>query len=286
VTWVAGTAGGTVRGVQLTSFTNVAGTLRGAQIAQLVNVARGDAQGLQLGGVVNWAGRLGGVQVGGALNRAAAVSGLQAAPINVARSLTGLQLAVVNVGGDVEGAQVGVVNVARRVRGLQLGVVNVSDEADGALGVLSLVRSGRHDLELYGTEVSPLCVALRLGGRRLHGVLTAGVKPGASDLEGSTRWTAGGGAGVGFEPTDRFAVDVDVLAQGIHDGQHAADAGIASLRILGAWRSSEWLALFGGPTVNVLLADGPRPDLHLGWNIPAGSRDVRAWAGFVAGLRL
>jgi hypothetical protein len=63
-------------------------------------------------------------------------------------------------------------------------------------------------------------------------------------------------------------------------------AAVASLRLLAAWRSSEWIALFGGPTANVLFGAEPRPDLHLGWSLPAGSRDVRVWAGFVAGLRL
>lgn len=257
VTWAAASAGGLVRGVQLTSLVNVAGDLRGAQLAQVVNVTRGTARGVQLGGVVN-----------------------------VARDLAGLQLAVVNVGGDVGGAQVGVVNVARRVRGAQVGVLNLAGDADASVGVLSLVRNGRHALELHATELSPLGATLRLGGRRVHGLLTVGVTPGEHRETGKTRWTTGAGVGVGFAPAERLGLDLDLLAQALHDDGTSADAGIGSLRVVAAWRASPWLAVFAGPTANVLVTREDRPDLHLGWKLRSGATEVRAWPGFVAGVRL
>ncbi len=286
LTWAAGAAGGTVRGLQLTTIANVAGDLRGAQLAQLVNVVRGEARGVQLGGAVNWAQRIAGVQAGWGLNRAAGATGLQLATVNLAERLAGLQLAVVNVGGDVGGAQVGLVNVARRVRGLQLGVVNLADEADGAVGQLSLVRTGRHEVEVHATELSPLGAAVRLGGHRAHGLLVAGVRPGAERHTGKTRWTTGAGLGIGFEPAPRLALDLDVLAQAIHDDGRTAEAGLGTVRLVAAWRASQWLALFGGPTANLLVSDEARPDLHLGWSLGSGRREVRAWPGFVAGVRL
>ena len=93
----------------------------------------GTIEGLQLGGVAVHAEKeIRGAQVGGVIAITGAVSGAQVAPINVA--------------GPVDGAQLGVVNVGRKVRGLQIGVVNISEEADAAIGVVSIARDGIHPI--------------------------------------------------------------------------------------------------------------------------------------------
>jgi hypothetical protein len=269
VTWAAASAGGVVRGAQLATVTTVARELRGLQASQLVNVIRAGGEGVQLGGAANVARRL---------------DGLQAAAVNVAGGVRGVQLAVVNVGGEVSGTQLGLVNVARRVRGAQVGLVNLAEEADGSVGVLALVRNGRHEVELYATELTPLAAGVRLGGRRVYGVLAAGVQPDPQERSGKTLATAGGGAGVGFEPAQRLALDLDLLAQAV-SLDRAVEAVLGSLRAVAAYRLTPWMSIHAGPTANLLVSDEVQPDLHLGWRLD-GSRYARVWVGFVAGVRI
>lgn len=269
VTWAAASAGGVARGLQLATITTVARELRGVQAAQLVNVVRAGGRGVQLGGAANLARRL---------------DGVQAAAVNVAAGLRGVQLALVNVGGEVAGTQVGLVNVARRVRGAQVGLVNLADEADGSVGVLSLVRDGRHEVELYATELTPLAAGVRLGGRRAYGVLAAGVQPDAQPRSGETLWTLGAGAGVGFEPSQRLALDLDLVAQAVSLGD-SAEAVLGSLRAVAAYRLTPWMGIHAGPTANVFVSDEDQPDVHLGWKLDGG-RYARVWLGFVAGVRI
>lgn len=285
LTWAAGTAGGRVRGAQLTTIANVAGDLDGAQLAQVVNVARRAARGVQLGGALNWAGSLRGVQAG-VVNVARDAAGLQASVVNVGGGVAGLQLAVVNVGGEVAGTQLGLVNVARRVDGLQLGLVNLAREADASVGLLSLVQGGRHEVDLFATELSAANVAIRLGGARAYGLLVAGLEPGEVPGERATRWTVGGGAGVGFAPAPSLGLDLELLAQAVRYDDADPDGLLGSLRATASWRATPWLAIFAGPTANVFASSAPRPDVHLGWKLEAGRRDARVWPGFAAGVRL
>lgn len=270
VTWAAASAGGVARGVQLATITTVTRELRGLQASQVVNVTRVRGKGVQLGGAANWARRLDGVQA--------------AAAVNCAAELHGVQLALVNVGGEVKGAQVGLVNVARSVRGAQVGLVNLAREADASVGLLALVGGGRHEVELYATELTPLAAGLRLGGRRAYGVLVAGAQPDSQPRSGETLWTVGGGAGVGFEPAQRLALDLDLVAQAVSLGD-AAEAVLGSLRAVAAYRLTPWMGIHAGPTVNLFVSDEDLPDVHLGWKLDT-ARYTRVWVGFVAGVRI
>jgi hypothetical protein len=181
---------------------------------------------------------------------------------------------------------VGVVNVARRVKGLQLGVFNLADDADASVGVLSLVRSGRHDLELYVTEITTFNLAARLGGRSVHGLLLAGIQPGAQHPVGRTRWNTGLGVGTGTAIGHGLDLDADLLAQTVLYDWTTPHNLLATARVLLGWRATPWITLFGGPTGNLLLSDDVQADLHhLGWKVNART-DSRAWVGFVAGLRI
>jgi hypothetical protein len=287
VTWIAASAGGRVRGVQLAYITSVAGQLQGVQLTTVVNVLRGAGAGAQLASMVNVAtARVTGFQASGAFNYAGEVVGAQASCVNLTSLTRGAQLAVVNVGGDVTGAQVGLVNVARRVKGLQLGVLNLADDADASVGVLSLVRSGRHDLELYVTEITTFNLAARLGGRTVHGLLVAGIQPGAQHPIGGTRWAAGLGVGTGAAIGHGLDLDADLLAQRVLHDWTTPHNVLVTARVLLGWRATPWIAIFGGPTASLFLSDDIRADLHhLGWKVNART-DSRAWVGFVAGLRI
>jgi hypothetical protein len=259
-------AGGDARGVQLGGVFNVAGgVLRGAQVGGAVNVAGGDVHGFQLGGVANWAaGRVDGFQIGGAVNRAGDVEGLQlggvvnvaadlrgaqlGGALNVGGDLRGMQLAVLNVGGDVTGVQLGVVNIARRVHGLQLGVVNVASDVDGAsVGVLSAVRNGHHAAEVWGTDLVPLLVGVKLGSRHVYSLLAAGATPEVAHL----------GVGLGVHaPLGPLYLDVDVTSYELQrfDRKTNPTDMLAQARVMVGMPILPRVSLFGGVAVNAALA--------------------------------
>jgi hypothetical protein len=287
LTWIGASARGTLRGLQASQLANVAHDVRGVQLTSIVNLARADVRGVQLATILNLAGReVRGWQGAVVGNYAPTVVGVQSGTVNVANRVAGLQLSIVNVGGDVKGSQIGVVNVARRVSGLQLGILNVADSADATVGVLSAVRDGRHALEVFATELSPFNVGLRLGGRRVYGLLVAGVDPEEQPEVGMTRWTAGLGVGAGFELGARVTLDVDLLAQSVrYDDEEHANNGLGTFRVIAGWNATPWMALFAGPTVSLLVSDDAHPDLELGRSVDLRETG-RLWAGFVAGLRI
>ncbi len=131
-----------VRGVSVASFIGVTGRdAEGANLA-ILSVVGGDSRGV---GVTSTLGLYGGDVTGATLGIANFVRGvprglLLGAGLNAHRgTLEGASIGTANLAlGDVEGTQIGVANIARRVHGLQLGVVNVAEEADAAVGVLSL----------------------------------------------------------------------------------------------------------------------------------------------------
>jgi hypothetical protein len=85
----------------------------------------------------------------------------------------------------------------------------------------------------------------------------------------------------------RFGLDLDLLAQTVHHDTAEPRNVLATARALIAWYASPWMALFAGPTGNVLVSDERQPYLErLGWKLGHGSREVRGWVGFAAGLRL
>lgn len=255
-TSAAASAGGLVRGVQYSHIAVITRDLRGVQLGGAAALARGRAQGLQMA-------------FGAAITLG---------------EMRGAQIALVNFGRDVAGAQIGLVNVARKVSGLQLGLVNVSRTADAAVGLVSVVGDGRHDVELYATELMPINAGARLGGRRIHGILAAGLDPDRVEGTGETRWTAGLGAGGGVD-IGRVNLDVDLLAQLLtYDGEEPK-SGIGTLRLVAGYRVARHLTPFAGATANLFISEVDRPDVRLGRSVGVGSHG-RLWAGFVAGVRI
>ena len=127
---------GTVEGLQLGGVVDYAARgITGVQLAGVGAITGGSASGAQLAGVFNLStGPTTGAQLAGVVNVAA-------------DSVTGAQLAPVNIAGPVQGVQIGVVNIGRKVRGLQLGVINIADEVDGAaIGLVSISRDSVHPI--------------------------------------------------------------------------------------------------------------------------------------------
>lgn len=326
-------AGGEVSGVQASVGANWAGgRVGGAQLATGVNVARADFTGAQISSGVNWTdggftgyqgsaavgfvrGRMEGVQNavvnvaadgGGALQAGIAnwaggrLEGLQlAGGVSWARELSGAQIGILNVGGSVEGAQIGVVNVASgEVHGTQIGVFNYADDVDAPIGVLSVVRRGRFNLDVWADETSAANVGIKLGARYVYGIVTAGTSVG-STYDGKQRWATGLGLG-GHLPLDLPAlsfVNVELMSRQMHYG--AAWDGdddlmlITTLRLAGGWQLAPRLALVAGPTLNVSVASA-QADARGGFGFFGRSADlggssdatVRLWPGFFVGVQI
>ena len=264
------------RGVQVGGLYAGSGPLVGAQVSGLLSWANGDARAAQVTGLV--------AVVGGHLE------GVQASGIfNWAERLDGVQVSTVNVAGDAAGVQVGVVNVGKRVHGVQVGVVNVADDTDVPVGLVNIMREGRNELELFATETSALNLATRLGSRRFHTILTAGLSP--TEHAGETRWTYGAGIGVTLLANAPVTLDLDAYASSLQYGAYQDTPGrlLATLRPTFAYRVAPRLSIVAAPTANVLVSsDGPHDDVSspFSWSVGTGKNDVRIFLGLALGLRI
>jgi len=284
---------GAVLGVQVGGAAAISGRLTGVQVAGAVTWAKGPAKAIQVAGALAYLeGDAQVVQVsGGASVVNGALEGIQVAGAFAgARSLEGIQLAPVNVAGKVDGVQIGVVNVGGRVHGAQIGVVNISEDVDLPLGLVNIVADGRQHLEVFATETSAVNVAVKLGNRTFHSVLTAGVDAGSH--AGETRWTAGAGLGVHLPLLPRLSLDVDAISQTVYYGSSdpAGTRALVTLRPTFAWQVAPRFALFAAPSANLFVTRaGEHGDVGFlsERNLNEGGRnDARLFAGFAVGARI
>jgi hypothetical protein len=301
---VVNVSSGPLSGAQLAGALNIAADeVKGAQLAGVANVVAGTAHGLQASGSVNVAKEMAGAQLSGGANVAAGtMHGLQASgganfakemtgaqlsgAANVALSLHGLQIAGgVNVAGTVEGAQLGVANIVLgTVHGVQIGVVNVSKETDFALGLVNVATHGRLEVDVWGLpEAGLLLAGLKNGGAHYHYIYAAGVRP----TDAHRAW---GAVGLGFRvgPVESVFVDIDAVAYTELHFDSAARNTLYQGRVVAGYRIVHGLAVFGGPTYNVLESSGGAPGgVAPGYATSLGqtsNETFRGWPGVVVGL--
>ncbi len=169
-----------VSGVQLAGFSNVTlGNSRGAQIAGFGNVQIGDYRGSQIAGFTNIA----------------------------TKKISGSQIsAFYNYGKNVKGTQIGLFNYADSLGGIPV-------------GLLSIVKSGYHKIELSADEVFYSNLAFRSGARKFHTMIMAGLKPKQSLSPADTSvWTFGYGLGTARKLTRWLYLDLDLSSQHINRG--------------------------------------------------------------------
>ncbi|HEX4514356.1 MAG TPA: hypothetical protein VH054_12490 [Polyangiaceae bacterium] len=253
------------------------GKLRGAQVSGAINVVAGDADGAQIAGAVNVSGDADGAQIAGAINVAANVDGTQiAGAINVAH-------------GDVNGAQIsGAINVASgRVHGLQLGVVNIADESDAPIGLVNVIKRGRHHVDVWGSESGLFMAGGQLGGKYTHAILAVGVRPGPD----GARFAVGGGIGFHVEASERLGIDVDFLHYDLSTLQSSRSVQMSQARVLFDVELLGGVRVFAGPTFNVLESNDPtdtNPSPYGSWSAtrPGSEWHVAIWPGIALGTRL
>jgi hypothetical protein len=220
--------GGKVYGVQAAGFANVNGAdTEAVQLAGFVNTNMGDTRGVQVAGFANTnLGKMNGVQVAGFSN----VTGMPSNGVQVAGfgnvqigDYSGSQFAgLTNIATEkITGSQISTFfNYGRKVHGTQIGLVNYADTLGGVpIGLLSIVKSGYHKIELSADEVFYTNLAFRTGVRKFHTMLMAGFKPQQSlDPADTSVWTFGYGLGTTPKLTRWWYLDLDISSQHVNKG--------------------------------------------------------------------
>ncbi len=295
-------------GLELGGLANLAtGDIEGAQIGGIGNLARGSARGLQFGGLLNFVTEdVVGSQIAGAMNYAKAgatglelagvanvvpgplVGGQIAGAFNLGQApVKGLQLAgVANVAvGGMKGAAVAPVNVATgQVHGVQIGVVNIAERTDFSLGVVNVNTRGRTHIEAWVQPESGIVAAgLKHGGSYWHSIYGAGV----SGFDGGATLILGLGGHVPV--ADRWFIDTDALAEWLPTSDDSTSySQIAHARAILGYRILPELAVFAGPSYNVLLREAGSDFDEPGYARRSGKSEepeVQLWPGLVVGVQ-
>lgn len=287
VTWLDGPA----TGLQVAGLGAWSGDLRGGQVGGLGTQAR-DVEGAQVAGLYTGAsGRLRGLQVAGlaAVAGGDVVGAQLAGGLTLAPEVDGWQIAPVNLAEALSGVQVGVVNAVRHGRGLQVGVVNLADTFDGLpLGLVNVIGDGIFAPTAWTSDQAPVAAGLKSGSRRAYVVVGLALDPWRDRPQLRTV----GAVGVHFFGRP-FWLDVDAAISSptlTYDPELAAANGldlVVSLRGSVGWQLFDHLAVFAGPSLN-LLASKVRTSPHPGWTLWArdGAVNLAVWPGFVAGVQL
>ena len=220
--------GRNVYGIQAAGFANVnGGETKAVQLAGFANTNLGESIGVQLAGFANTnLNRTNGVQVAGFSNVSIGNSkGVQVAGFGNVQvgDYRGSQIAgLTNIATEkISGSQIAALfNHGRRVQGTQIGLINYADTLGGVpIGLLSIVNTGYHKIELSADEVFYTNLAFRSGVRKFHTMIGAGFKPQQSLAATDTSvWTFGYGAGTSPKLAKWLYLDLDLSSQHVNRG--------------------------------------------------------------------
>ncbi|MBN1945718.1 MAG: hypothetical protein JW797_08570 [Bradymonadales bacterium] len=263
------------------ALNHIGGDLDGLQLAGGWNHVSDSAVGFQGAGAVNTVlGDLTGVQVAGGVNYSPRLTGVQAAPINVAGNLTGAQIGTVNV-------------TSGRVEGAQVGLLNYAEEADFSIGLVGATRVGGIHPVAWTSDTALINTGLRGDANYTYTTLSAGMYPLGEDLV----WLLGAGLGVKFP---RFVADFGLELDISHHAvmfEHDFENGYTSLtiaRLLARWDLLPGFSVYGGPAINLYVGQGENRLRERPGYIPSiGSYELEehevsaeAWPGFSLGINL
>jgi hypothetical protein len=248
---------GDVSKVQVAGIFNaVGGDVSGVQVAGYVNLNRGKFDGVQIGGNVNVnLSEVKGPQFGGLINvnwgesQGAMFAGLGDVQIHNYR---GPQFAgLFNVSTHrIDGGQFsGIMNFAGSVHGSQIALLNIADSVRGVpIGLMSLVRTGYHKIELSADEIFYTNLAFRTGVRQFYNILTVGMKP--NNFE-DVFWTVGYGIGTAPKITKWMSLNFDVTANQVSQGQFTPALNLLSKLYMGLdFQVAKKFSITTGVTLN------------------------------------
>jgi hypothetical protein len=284
---------GPVEGVQL-GFVNIGAVLVDGLQLGLLDIAAGDIQGAQVALANIATGELAGLQVGLFNLAGASFEGLQLGLLDIAAGeSSGAQIGLLNLAvQDLRGSQLGLLNIgAGPVDGTMIGLLNIAEDADTAIGLVSVLWRGRTQLDVWSGDTGLAMVGLKHGGKRVHNIYGVGVTH--RDGLGIVFATALG-IGIRMLDSEDWFLDLDAIEHGLLAHDRARDSydwtSIAQLRVPVGWRVTREIALFAGPALNVSIAHGDSiltdPALYDSARLSddGAATEVRIWPGFAAGL--
>ncbi|MBO9672808.1 MAG: hypothetical protein J7577_05150 [Sphingobacteriaceae bacterium] len=273
-----------VRGVQIGGFFNyVIGDVRAAQIALAYNRVGKNFEGFQVGGVYNKVNEdFSGMQVSLGLNDIGKnFSGFQVGALNlISMKQEGFQIGVggnivkgksrgfqiggianlnqesdgLNIAGlanytatTANGLQTGTINYAKNLKGIQLGVFNISDENDGySIGLINIAFKGYHKFSMSTNESTTYNLAYKGGSKRLYNMLMFGMNTKSSEK----MYTGGLGFGKEMKLFKSVSLNPEISSQLVYQGSWAVNL-LNKFELPVNIRLNKWLAIQGGPSVNV-----------------------------------
>ncbi|WP_293304066.1 STN and carboxypeptidase regulatory-like domain-containing protein [Pedobacter sp. UBA5917] len=277
--------GGNVRGTQIGGFFNyVIGDVQAVQIAAAYNRVGKSFEGFQVGGVYNKVNQdFRGMQVSLGLNDIGKnFNGFQVGALNIgSRYQEGIQIGVagnivngksrgmqiagianlnkesdgLNIAGlanytatTARGLQIGTINYAKKLKGVQLGVFNISDQNDGySIGLINVALKGYHKFSVGTNESTTYNFAYKGGSKRLYNMLMFGMNTKSSEKI----YTGGLGFGKEINFFRKISLNPEVSTQCVYQGDWAYINLLGKFELPVNIRLNKWLAIQGGPSVNV-----------------------------------
>ncbi|WP_147243668.1 STN and carboxypeptidase regulatory-like domain-containing protein [Pedobacter miscanthi] len=226
-----------VKGLQLSLGLNtIGGTLKGFQTGAL-NLVNKDTKGVQIGiggNIVR--GRTSGIQIGGIANIDKESSGVNLA---VLTNFTGL---------TASGLQIGAINYAKNLKGVQLGVFNISNQNDGySIGLINVALKGYHKFSFGTNESTTYNMAYKGGSKRLYNMLMFGMNTKSSEK----MYTGGLGFGKEISFFRKISLNPEISTQWVYQGDWNYINLLGKFELPVNIRLNKWLAIQGGPSVNV-----------------------------------
>lgn len=281
------------RGVVFSGVVNLTQTFdRGILASGGVNISRKETKGVLISGVLNISGGFSkGFMAAGGINLADDANGLLiAGGLNIATGkFRGTSIAPLNIARQHAGVQVGILNVSGSQEGTQIGIINIAGEGEGTpIGLLSFVKSGRFNVNLWGSETGFVNGGFRLGTERVYNVIGIGYNPFHEDK----LWQTAVGIGY-YQPLEMngSGFETDLIYYNVnHDGLWSTDT---SSHI--QWRFhytrvfTEGVGLFTGPSLNLYLTNESQSDSHIPYTIydhTSGNNRLHWWIGWSLGIEL
>lgn len=255
------------------------------QFAGCINLS--DTSNVQMAGMINVAIKKSNVQLGGIAN-AAKESNVQMAGIANAGKTTKVQIAgTVNVTSESKCQISGIFNGTGK-GGFQLGLINVRDSTDGvSIGLVNIVKkNGLMQGEISTGEIIHLAGSFRSGSKKLYGIITAGYNFSDEFL------AFGYGLGTMFTLSNTLGLNIEGVHYNLHDTKFSNKRyqGLAQIRPTLNVALAKHFSIFAGPTLNLSMIDQSDIEFSLPynslWSTETNRRELNAWIGFTAGIRL
>ena len=271
--------------VQLAGVINYNNKGISEQIGGCINL--GDTANVQLAGVVNLAKRKANVQISGTVNAAKESEVQIGGVINASKTAKAQIAGTVNIASESKYQISGVFNGTQK-GGFQLGLVNVRDSIDGvSIGLVNIVKKdGLMQGEISTGEIIHLAGSFRSGSKKLYGIVTLGYNF-SDDF-----WAWGYGLGTMFTLSNMLGLNIEAVHYNLNNSifNNERYQGLVQVRPTLNVEFAKHFNIFAGPTLNLSIIDPSDIKFSLPynslWNTETNRRELNAWVGFTAGIRL